>query len=121
MRVAILGCQQRRIHTAVRNRARNWSRHARCRNLRPLGVLRHARGGDLGPLQVPKIGTWKSYFFLTFANSKVKTLRVATLAAAAAHPHSYAQPRAQLLGACAWLGLGALWGFPRSEHENNSV
>ena len=60
-------------------------------------------------------------FFLTFANSKVKTLRVATLAAAAAHPHSYAQPRAQLLGACAWLGLGALWGFPRSEHENNSV
>ena len=34
-------------------------------------------------------------------------LGIATWAATATHPRSSAQPRAQLLGACAWQGFGA--------------
>ena len=49
-------------------------------------------------------------FFLTFAETKLTTMCAATLAAAAIHPHSCAQPRAQLLEACAWQKLGTSWG-----------
>ena len=76
------------VHTAARNRARN--------------CLRHARGVELEPFQVSKIGTWKSKFFRTSPNAKLTTMRAATWAATATQPHSCAQPFAQLFEAWAW-------------------
>ena len=99
-----LELQPRQIHTAARNVARN--------------CLRHARGKDSEPFQVPKIGICKSEFFLTCAKPKVTTMRAATWHAAATHPRSCAQPRAQLREACAWQGFGFSSG---SQNQNLEI
>ena len=56
--------------------------------------------------------------FDTFAKSAVNTMRAATWAAAAIRPHSRAQPRAQLLEACAWQGFGTCLG---SQNRNLKI
>ena len=64
---------------------------------------------NLEPNLVPKMGTYfgaqnwslKILVFETFAESQAKSLCAATWAATTIHPHSCAQPRAQLLEACA--------------------
>ena len=53
----------------------------------------------------------KMKVFETFAKSQKKAIGAATWAATAIHPHSCAQPRAQLLEACAWQGFGTCGGF----------
>ena len=59
--------------------------------------------------------------FLTLVTPRVTTMRAATLAATATHPHSCAQPRAQLLEACAWHGSGTSSGSQESEPENHNL
>ena len=56
--------------------------------------------------------------FGTFAKPKLETMRAATWAAAAMHPHSCAQPRAQLLEACARQGFGTCLG---SQNRNLKI
>ena len=56
--------------------------------------------------------------FLTFATAKLTTMRAATWPATVTHPHSCAQPRAQLLEACAWHGFGSCSG---SQNRNLNI
>ena len=56
--------------------------------------------------------------FLTLAKSKVTAIRAATLAATTIHSHSCAQPRAQLLEACARHGIGT---FSGSQNRNLQI
>ena len=60
----------------------------------------------------------KMRVFDRFAKSEVYTMRAATWAAAAMHPHSCAQPRAQLLEACARQGFGTCG---RSRNRNLKI
>ena len=56
--------------------------------------------------------------FLISAPAKLTTMRAATWAATAAHPRSCAQPRAQLLEACAWHGFGT---FSTAQNRNLKI